>query len=759
MPLTDQSQLFAHIILVETVVYLGLAFYVISQRPRKSIAWVFAAICLGIANYYVTSLWLFPSSAGSASPSQVPFALRWKWVVNTFSPPLVLHLAWFYFPSPWRRPWRKILAGTYLISAVLALATLFTDLVIVAPVFIPSRLIISYEPGPLAYLFFLLLALALGAGIVGLVAGYRRARSPGLRRQITYLLLPFGLVIVASPALAAFVFIHGRDYYPIEVGHLLLLLTGIFFGRAVLGYGLLVERPLARRRLTYTLLETLAAVCLFALAWFADRWLILRTPLSFPLATILLVIGIAIGYRFVRPRLASLLDRRFFPSERHRQELAERQVQALAELPTPEELQSRLLATLCQTLQVRGGFIAFYEAGNLTRQEAPVLSAHGEQRAHLGKRIPLPELDGPDPCLLADLPSHVADDPLWQEIALVCPLHLDHDERGLVALGEKQGGAPFNEQDLQICAELADRLGAIARMTQLRRQHSRYLETASEHAQALKQLAEEVTTEPPHFLFRSSTAHFGEKEPLAICALGSLEVYRFGERVPDPHWGTEKAKGLLAYLLWRGSEGATREELSRALWPERPAQETANVFHVTLHRLRRVLEPHRQRGSRYIVHERGRYRFNSGAPHALDVRQFQELLSDGSTAALQKAIALYRGAFLQDVAWALPSAAEAQRRLLEESYLDSLRRLAREAGGREAEHYLRHLLVVEPTDEAAQRALVYSYLSRNRRDLARQQVAHWRHALEDLELKPPPQVEALWQRVQEGGEWPGKGSN
>ncbi len=43
--------------------------------------------------------------------------------------------------------------------------------------------------------------------------------------------------------------------------------------------------------------------------------------------------------------------------------------------------------------------------------------------------------------------------------------------------------------------------------------------------------------------------------------------------------------------LWKSPAGATREELSLALWPGRPVEETANVFHVTLYRLRRALQP------------------------------------------------------------------------------------------------------------------------------------------------------------------------
>jgi DNA-binding SARP family transcriptional activator len=58
------------------------------------------------------------------------------------------------------------------------------------------------------------------------------------------------------------------------------------------------------------------------------------------------------------------------------------------------------------------------------------------------------------------------------------------------------------------------------------------------------------------------------------------------------------------------------------------------------------------------------------------------------------------------------------------------------------------LLAVEPADETAHRALVSSYLARGRRDLARRQVARWRHALDELDLEPSPEARGLWRMVE-----------
>ena len=69
--------------------------------------------------------------------------------------------------------------------------------------------------------------------------------------------------------------------------------------------------------------------------------------------------------------------------------------------------------------------------------------------------------------------------------------------------------------------------------------------------------------------------------------------------------------------------------------------------------------------------------------------------------------------------------------------------------GQEALPFLERLLAVEPAEETARRALVLGYLARGRRDLAAQQVARWRAALDELHLEPSEEARALWRTVEE----------
>lgn len=243
----------------------------------------------------------------------------------------------------------------------------------------------------------------------------------------------------------------------------------------------------------------------------------------------------------------------------------------------------------------------------------------------------------------------------------------------------------------------------------------------------------------------------GEAEvaSLAICAFDTLTVYRGGQRADEGEWGTAKAKGVLAFLLWRGEKGATRQDLIRVLWPEKDADEAANVFHVTMHRLRRVLEPERQRGSQYIVYGGGRYRFVSGSDCWVDQEEFERLAVAEDADSLRRAVALYRGPFLEDMAWALPVDAEAERYRLELLYETCLRRLLElhEISEGEAEFYLQRLLALNPADETALRHLIALYRQRGRPEKAGRYLRNWFRQAEQLNLEVAPATRRLHSRL------------
>ncbi len=733
---------------VAIVVYLGLAIHVVTRNPRRLISWIFGAFCSTLVSYYLSSLFLF--SGPTPPPSITPFSLRWKWTAISFSPAFYLHLVSFYFPPAWRRyrPW--VLAPAYLLSAGFALAALFTNLLVAGPLYRLPPLIIGPLPGPLMDVYAGFFALEVIGGAAGLVAGYRATLSPSFRHQILYLLIPTSLVILSGVIDWIIVLTQDADRIPHEVGDALLILAAFFYASAVLRYGSFVGRPMARRELFYSALAAAVGLVALYLAHTLDHWLAAYTPFPYPLATGILVMTIAIAFPVVRRWAMTRLDKWLFRTERQQRMMTYHLVEALAETPDIEELQAELLGALCAALRVRGGYVA------LSDPDSPpgtwtVHTVQGKVPVQPGDPVRQLPLRGREPRLVAASLPHQQTEPGWRDVALLCPLTADPASSGVLALGEKQDGRTFTSEELILCAELAERLDATGHMTRLRKQRNGYLEAARLHDQALRRLEEKVVASVHQVLTARERQPLSPAgTPLDIRLLGPLRVIREGEPLPEAAWGTEKAKGLLAYLLWKGPAGATREEISTVLWPDRLPGETANVFHVTLHRLRRALEPGPRagHGMHYVRYELGRYCFNADAPHWLDVRAFRALVAIGKPAALREAVALYRGSYMEDMGWALPPEAEADQRALEGLYADALRRLVAQAEEGEAAIYLEKLLTVDPADEPAQRTLVAGYLARGRRDLAWRQVARWRETLAELGLEPSSEARALWHIVE-----------
>ena len=144
---------------------------------------------------------------------------------------------------------------------------------------------------------------------------------------------------------------------------------------------------------------------------------------------------------------------------------------------------------------------------------------------------------------------------------------------------------------------------------------------------------------------------------LRVNALGPLEISIDGERLPDAAWSDAKSRELLLYLLCHPA-GRTRDQIGIAFWRDASPAELKNNFHVTLHHLRRVLgRPD------WIVFEEERYRINPRLAVEFDGLRFEaevraalaDVAQTGDTAPLARALAHYRGDFLQG---AVPAAGD-----------------------------------------------------------------------------------------------------
>jgi LuxR family transcriptional regulator, maltose regulon positive regulatory protein len=146
-------------------------------------------------------------------------------------------------------------------------------------------------------------------------------------------------------------------------------------------------------------------------------------------------------------------------------------------------------------------------------------------------------------------------------------------------------------------------------------------------------------------------------DELRVHCFGRFEVVRNGR--PIQNWRRDKAKTLLKHLVaQRGS--IQREVLLELLWPELEPDPALRNLRVTLHALRRAMEPANGAASRpYILTTGDAYVLDPDAPVWIDTRAFNMLYAGAtglwrsgrvaeSLQAYEAAHELYRDDYLVD---------------------------------------------------------------------------------------------------------------
>jgi DNA-binding SARP family transcriptional activator len=152
------------------------------------------------------------------------------------------------------------------------------------------------------------------------------------------------------------------------------------------------------------------------------------------------------------------------------------------------------------------------------------------------------------------------------------------------------------------------------------------------------------------------------------------------------------------------------------LWPEAPPETAANNLYVAVYGLRRALEPGLPRGeaSRYIVREGDSYSLQLDDTIRVDIREFEALYRQGqrlmranhtgeALAEFLKALADYRGPYLEEVALEQSPEVEAVRHRLRRFCAEmarlAVRRLVEQGQAHEAVELLLPLRQADPWDE------------------------------------------------------------
>jgi predicted ATPase/DNA-binding SARP family transcriptional activator len=249
------------------------------------------------------------------------------------------------------------------------------------------------------------------------------------------------------------------------------------------------------------------------------------------------------------------------------------------------------------------------------------------------------------------------------------------------------------------------------------------------------------------------------EHPLEIVALGGLRIQHGG--VPITGLLTRKAQALLCYLALAGVH--SREDLAGLLWGEASQANARASLRRALSDLRQALAPHMLLGYSEVA-------LNRALPHRMDVTEFRHgvaqsgiergyALTEDSAAALDQAVALYRGDFLAGFhvhhAPAFEEWVVMERERLHLAALQALHALAHHYAAREedarASAYAARMLELEPLREDVHR-LMMSLLARSgQRAAALRQYRACRQVLADeLGIGPDPATQALYERIRAG---------
>ncbi|HEX2834820.1 MAG TPA: BTAD domain-containing putative transcriptional regulator [Thermoanaerobaculia bacterium] len=222
--------------------------------------------------------------------------------------------------------------------------------------------------------------------------------------------------------------------------------------------------------------------------------------------------------------------------------------------------------------------------------------------------------------------------------------------------------------------------------------------------------------------------------PLLVRALGPLEVERDGKPVD-----IGSPRDLLLFLLLHPN-GATKEQIGVALWPDADPAKLRNNFHVTVHRLRKALGDADwviARGESYVL--KPGIDFDAVAFE----REAKAAIRARDAARLSRAVELYHGDFFANASageWYLDV-----RDRLRDLYANALATLARLTGSVDT---WQRLVELDPLDEEAARHLMTALTKEGDHAGASRVYRRLADALKrELDAEPEPETRSLLKRL------------
>jgi DNA-binding SARP family transcriptional activator len=236
---------------------------------------------------------------------------------------------------------------------------------------------------------------------------------------------------------------------------------------------------------------------------------------------------------------------------------------------------------------------------------------------------------------------------------------------------------------------------------------------------------------------------------LIVRLLGGFAVE--GDRGRSLAVRTRKAQALLAYLALTPGQAHPRDKLAALLWPDMASGPARQGLRQSLFLLRQATDS----GEVTRIVMAGDAVTLPAEAVQTDVAAFERAIAEGTPAALEQAVALYRGDLLAGLGVTAPPFEDwlmGERERLRELALEALARLLtmqRAAGETAAAvQSARRLLALDPLQEAVHRALMRLYAQAGRRDAALRQYQDCVEVLKrELDAEPEAETKGLYQDI------------
>ncbi len=248
---------------------------------------------------------------------------------------------------------------------------------------------------------------------------------------------------------------------------------------------------------------------------------------------------------------------------------------------------------------------------------------------------------------------------------------------------------------------------------------------------------------------------------LTINMLGSSAIFRDPKRpLAADAWVTRRAREILCFIASRRHRRASKDTIIDTFWADANFAVVEKNFHPTVSHIRKALNSNQPLKQNFLLYRDGDYQLNQEFSYFIDIEEFDRLAAEGEAArrardteamstAFKKAIALYRGDFMQGC---YDNWAEEQRSYYREQYLRILETLA-SAAQKAAEWSLslqlaQQILYADPFREDVHCMIMRAHAAEGNRVAVREQFETLRRLLrKELDVEPASETQRIYHEM------------